>query len=116
MLLKKAQTGFCLDDQPTSSSYLATDFPDCPIILGKQPSEFSWTARVCRFRFTRVPFPFHACVVSVLRVCRFRFTRAPFPFHAHPVIAGKQGWYRINKKQIGATAFEAIVPILIYKH
>ena len=75
MLLKKAQTEFCLDDQPTSSSYLATDFPDCPIILGKQPSEFSWTARVCRFRFTRVPFPFHACVVSVLRVRRFRFTR-----------------------------------------
>ena len=30
MLLKKARTGFCPDDQPTSSSYLATDFSDCP--------------------------------------------------------------------------------------
>ena len=35
-----------------------------------------------RFRFTRVPLPFHACAASVSRVRRFRFTRVPLPFHA----------------------------------
>ena len=30
MLLKKARTEFCPDDQHTSSSFLETDFSDCP--------------------------------------------------------------------------------------
>ena len=38
-------------------------------------------SRVCRFRFTRVPLPFHACAASVSRVCRFRFTRVPLPVY-----------------------------------
>ena len=36
---EKAQTGFCLDDQPASSSYLATAFSDWPWIVREVSGE-----------------------------------------------------------------------------
>ena len=36
---KKARTGFCPDDQPASSNYLATGFSDCPQMNREHPEE-----------------------------------------------------------------------------